>query len=152
MLERRPCAGITGIDTLGDYIHSKGLKFGIYSSPGPKTCGGYEDSYRHEEEDARSYAERGVDFVKYDWCSAAEVYKPEQMLGAYRKMYGALQRAGRPMVYSLCQYARSVLFRLRACYGTSTDIRMPAIRQWIFKEVLFANVEWGQVHCLANQG
>ena len=89
---------------LGDYIHSKGLKFGIYSSPGPKTCGQYEGSYRHEEQDARTYAEWGVDFVKYDWCSAGKVYKPEEMRAAYRKMYDAIRRTGRPMVYSLCQY------------------------------------------------
>ncbi len=89
---------------LGDYIHSKGLKFGIYSSPGPKTCGRYEGSYRHEEQDAQTYAGWGVDFVKYDWCSAAEVYKPDEMQAAYRKMYDAIRRTGRPMVYSLCQY------------------------------------------------
>ena len=96
---------------LGDYIHSKGLKFGIYSSPGPKTCGGYEGSYRHEEQDAQSYAGWGVDFVKYDWCSAAKVYKPEEMEGAYRKMYDALHRTGRPMVYSLCQYGLEAVWR-----------------------------------------
>jgi alpha-galactosidase len=89
---------------LGDYIHSQGLKFGIYSSPGPKTCGNYEGSYKHEEQDAQTYAQWGVDFVKYDWCSAAQVYKPEEMQGAYRKMHDAIKRTGRPMVYSLCQY------------------------------------------------
>jgi len=54
---------------LGDYIHRKGLKFGIYSSPGPKTCAGYEGSYGHEDQDAKTYAAWGVDFLKYDWCS-----------------------------------------------------------------------------------
>ena len=96
---------------LGDYIHSKGLKFGIYSSPGPKTCGGYEGSYKHEEQDAQTYAQWGVDFVKYDWCSAAQVYKPEEMQGAYRKMHDALKRTGRPMVYSLCQYGLEAVWR-----------------------------------------
>jgi alpha-galactosidase len=96
---------------LGDYLHSKGLKFGIYSSPGPKTCGQYEGSYRHEEQDAQSYAEWGVDFVKYDWCSGQEVYKPQEMRGAYRKMYDALRRTGRPMVYSLCQYGLEAVWR-----------------------------------------
>jgi alpha-galactosidase len=96
---------------LADYIHSKGLKFGIYSSPGPKTCAQYEGSYRHEEQDAQSYAEWGVDFLKYDWCSAQEVYKPEEMRGAYRKMYDALRRTGRPMVYSLCQYGLEAVWR-----------------------------------------
>jgi alpha-galactosidase len=96
---------------LGDYIHSKGLKFGIYSSPGPKTCGQMEGSYRHEEQDAHSYAEWGVDFLKYDWCSGEQVYKPEEMRGAYRKMYDAIRRTGRPMVYSLCQYGLEAVWR-----------------------------------------
>ncbi len=89
---------------LADYIHSKGLKFGLYSSPGPLTCGHREGSYGHEELDAQTYAAWGVDFLKYDWCSGGEVYKPEQMQAAYRKMGDALKRTGRPILYSLCQY------------------------------------------------
>ena len=58
---------------LGDYIHGLGLKFGIYSSPGPKTCAGFTASYQHEDQDAKRYAEWGVDYVKYDWCSYGEV-------------------------------------------------------------------------------
>ncbi len=54
---------------LGDSIHALGLKFGIYSSPGPLTCGGYTASYQHELQDAQSYAKWGVDYLKYDWCS-----------------------------------------------------------------------------------
>ena len=54
---------------LGDYIHGKGLKFGVYSSPGPKTCAGYTASYQHEDQDAVTYAKWGVDYVKYDLCS-----------------------------------------------------------------------------------
>ena len=96
---------------LGDYIHSQGLKFGIYTSPGPKTCGGYAGSYGHEQQDAQRYAEWGVDFVKYDWCSAGQVYKPQEMQAAYRKMYDAIQRTGRPMVYSLCQYGLEAVWR-----------------------------------------
>jgi alpha-galactosidase len=89
---------------LADYIHSKGLKFGLYSSPGPKTCAGYEGSYGHERQDAQTYADWGVDFLKYDWCSARQVYRPEQMQAAYRKMHEALQSTGRPILFSLCQY------------------------------------------------
>ena len=55
---------------LADYVHSKGLKLGIYSSPGPNTCAGYEGSYGHEEQDARTYAAWGIDYLKYDWCGA----------------------------------------------------------------------------------
>jgi len=102
---------------LGDYIHSKGLKFGIYSSPGPQTCGGYEGSLGHEEQDAKLYASWGVDFLKYDLCSYQDFMlkaqaehpenpniKREMMIAAYRKMGMALKATGRPIVYSLCQY------------------------------------------------
>jgi alpha-galactosidase len=86
---------------LADYVHSTGLKLGIYSSPGPKTCGGYEGSYGHEEQDAQTYASWGIDFLKYDLCSLEG--KGDQIV-AYRKMGEALKKAGRPVVYSLCQY------------------------------------------------
>jgi alpha-galactosidase len=89
---------------LADYVHSKGLKIGIYSSPGPKTCAGYEGSYGHEEQDAKTYAAWGIDYLKYDWCSASRIYKNEDMQAVYQKMGSALRKAGRPMVYSLCQY------------------------------------------------
>jgi alpha-galactosidase len=102
---------------LGDYIHSKGLKFGIYSSPGAKTCGGYAGSLGHEAQDAKMYAGWGVDFLKYDLCSfndnllQAQAEHPGDpnvkktlMIAAYRKMGEALKATGRPIVYSLCQY------------------------------------------------
>ena len=90
---------------LAHYVHSKGLKFGIYSSPGPKTCAGYAGSYGHEEQDAQTYAAWGVDYLKYDWCSA----KGDQ-IAAYTKMREALRRTGRPIVYSLCQYGICLLY------------------------------------------
>ena len=100
---------------LADYVHSKGLKLGIYSSPGPKTCGGYEGSYGHEQQDANTYAKWGVDYLKYDLCSYMSIMKlhdPQQnpkkaltmMHGAYEKMHQALVNTHRPIVYSLCQY------------------------------------------------
>ncbi len=89
---------------LADYVHSKGLKLGIYSSPGPKTCAKYEGSFGHEEQDAQQYAAWGMDYLKYDWCSAEKVYKRSEMQAAYTKMHAALERTGRPIVYSLCQY------------------------------------------------
>jgi alpha-galactosidase len=96
---------------LGDYIHSLGLKFGIYSSPGPKTCAKYEGSYRHEKQDAETYASWGVDYLKYDWCSARTVYKPSEMPAVYKKMHEALVATGRPIVYSLCQYGMDRVWR-----------------------------------------
>jgi len=89
---------------LAEYVHSKGLKIGIYSSPGPKTCAGYEGSYGHEEQDARTFADWGIDYLKYDWCSASRIYKNDEMQPVYQKMGDALLRVGRPIVYSLCQY------------------------------------------------
>ncbi len=89
---------------LADYVHSKGLKIGIYSSPGPQTCAGYEGSYQHEEVDAKTWAAWGIDYLKYDWCSAKTVYKEEEMPAVYKKMGDALKATGRPIVFSLCQY------------------------------------------------
>jgi alpha-galactosidase len=91
---------------LGDYIHSKGLKFGIYSSPGPTTCAGYPGSYQHEAQDANTYASWGVDYLKYDWCSGTAVYKSSSMPAAYAKMGQALLDSGRPILYSLCEYGQ----------------------------------------------
>jgi alpha-galactosidase len=92
---------------LADYVHSKGLKIGIYSSPGPKTCAGYEGSYGHEDQDAKTWASWGIDYLKYDWCSAGRIYKDEDMHAVYQKMGDALRKTGRPIVYSLCQYGRA---------------------------------------------
>ena len=89
---------------LADYVHSKGLKLGIYSGPGPRTCAGYPGSYGHEEQDAKTYAGWGIDYLKYDWCSAATVYKNSELQPVYQKMGAALEATGRPIVYSLCEY------------------------------------------------
>ncbi len=100
---------------LADYVHSKGLKIGIYSSPGPKTCAGYAGSLGHEEQDAKTYAEWGIDYLKYDACSfipavmekQAPNDKAEQMRimeAVYAKMGRALKATGRPIVYSFCEY------------------------------------------------
>jgi len=89
---------------LADYVHSKGLKIGIYSSPGPNTCAGYEGSYGHEEQDAKTYAGWGIDYLKYDWCGARNIYTLEDMQAVYQKMGDALEASGHPIVYSLCQY------------------------------------------------
>ncbi len=92
---------------LGDHIHALGLKFGIYSSPGPKTCAGFEGSWRHERQDAATYAEWGVDLLKYDWCSYGEVAggsSVEHYKDPYVRMKRAIEAADRDMIYSLCQY------------------------------------------------
>ncbi|MGH9327924.1 MAG: glycoside hydrolase family 27 protein [Terriglobia bacterium] len=99
-----PNARFPDMKGLSDYVHRHGFKFGIYSSPGPKTCGGFPGSYGHEIEDAETYARWGVDFLKYDWCSGGKVYKPNQLQAAYEKMHQAMVHTGRPMVYNLCEY------------------------------------------------
>jgi alpha-galactosidase len=102
---------------LADYVHSKGLKIGIYSSPGPKTCAVYEGSYQHEEQDAKTWAAWGIDYLKYDWCSAEKVYKPSDMQAVYKKMGDALKATGRPIVYSLCQYGLQNVWEWGASVG-----------------------------------
>src|SRR5215469_8519278 len=92
---------------LTDYVHGKGLKIGIYSGPGPRTCANYEGSYGHEAQDAKQYAAWGFDYLKYDWCSASAIYKPEDMHAVYQKMGDALTATGRPIVFSLCQYGEA---------------------------------------------
>ena len=99
---------------LADYVHSRGLKLGIYSSPGAKTCARFEASLGHEEQDAQTYADWGVDYLKYDLCSYRTVMEQQApgdvaaqyklMRQAYEKMHQAILKTGRPMVYSLCQY------------------------------------------------
>ncbi len=113
---------------LADYVHKKGLKLGIYSSPGPNTCAGYEGSYGHEEQDARTYAEWGIDYLKYDWCGARTLYTDEEMPAIYQKMGDALLKTRRPIVYSLCQYGRLDVWKWGADVGgnlwrTTGDIR-----------------------------
>ncbi len=105
---------------LADYVHSKGLKLGIYSSPGPKTCAGFAGSYEHEYLDAETYADWGIDLIKYDWCSyggialddsEAELRKP------YELMRAALDACGRDIVYSLCQYGMGQVWTWGADVG-----------------------------------
>lgn len=96
---------------LADYVHSKGLKIGIYSSPGPNTCAGYEGSYGHEEQDAKTYASWGFDYLKYDWCSAHNLYTDKEMQAVYQIMGDALLKTGRPIVFSLCQYGRDDVWK-----------------------------------------
>ena len=90
----------SGMKALADYIHSKGLKFGIYSDAGWKTCGGHPGSRGYEYQDALTYAKWGVDYLKYDWCNT-EGLNAE---GAYLTMRDALFAAGRPIVFSICEW------------------------------------------------
>ena len=94
--------GLTG------YVHSLGLRMGIYSSPGPKTCGGYLGSYQHEDQDAETYAAWGIDYLKYDWCSYGEIAPAHPSLDEYKKPYqvmrASLDKVHRDILFSFCQY------------------------------------------------
>ncbi len=126
-----PNSRFVDMKPLADYVHSLGLKIGLYSSPGPWTCGGCAGSYGYEEQDAESYAKWGFDYLKYDWCSYGNVInglpnndpyqvsslsynggtdlntaiKPYKMMGEY------LRRQPRDIVYSLCQYGMSDVWK-----------------------------------------
>ncbi len=89
-----------GIKVVADYVHSKGLKFGLYNCAGSKTCAGYPGSRGHEYQDALKYAEWGVDYLKYDWCSTGKMNAEE----AYTTMRDALYAAGRPIFLSICEW------------------------------------------------
>ena len=121
---------------LADYVHSKGLKIGIYSSPGAKTCAGFEGSLNHETQDAQAYAAWGIDYLKYDLCSFRDVMKTsptpagahQMMVVAYKKMHDALVKTGRPIVFSLCQYGQEAVWQWGADAGgnlwrTTDDIQ-----------------------------
>jgi alpha-galactosidase len=92
-----------GMKALADYVHSKGLKLGIYSDAGDKTCAGKPGSRGHEYQDALTYASWGIDYLKYDWCSTEGMCAP----GAYMTMRDALYTAGRPIVFSICEWGTS---------------------------------------------
>jgi alpha-galactosidase len=90
----------SGIKALADYIHSRGLKFGIYSDAGRLTCGGRPGGEGHEYQDALTYARWGVDYLKYDWCNTGDRNAKE----AYAVMADALRQSGRPIVFSMCEW------------------------------------------------
>jgi alpha-galactosidase len=91
-----------GMKALADYVHSKGLKFGIYSDAGVKTCAGKPGSFGHEEQDAQTFAQWGIDFLKYDYCYAPEDYQTAIKL--YTRMGKALRDTDRKIVFSVCEW------------------------------------------------
>jgi alpha-galactosidase len=89
-----------GIKVVADYIHSKGLKFGLYNCAGTATCAGYPGTRGYEYQDARNYAAWTIDYLKFDWCNSAGIMAKE----AYSTMSKAIRKAGRPLVFSLCEW------------------------------------------------
>jgi alpha-galactosidase len=103
----RPNDKFPDMKALADYVHARGLKFGLYSAPGPRTCAGFEGSYGHVQQDAQTFAAWGVDYLKYDLCSGEWFYDDaDKVQRTYHEMGAALRATGRPIVYSLCEYGR----------------------------------------------
>jgi alpha-galactosidase len=121
-----------GIKYLADYVHSKGLKFGIYTCCGTKTCGGKPGSYGYETIDAKTYAEWGVDYIKEDWCYTDGLDTRTQ----YKIMSDAIRATGRPMILSICEWGVSSPWEwgngISALWRTTSDIQdcFDCIRNW----------------------
>jgi alpha-galactosidase len=100
---------------LADYVHAKGLKIGLYSSPGPWTCGGCTASWQHEDQDAQSYAQWGFDYLKYDWCSYGDIVHSDHSLPTLEKPYqvmrAALDKQPRDILFSFCQYGMGEVWK-----------------------------------------
>jgi len=111
-----------GMKPLADYVHARGLKFGIYTDAGRQTCQGRPGTYGSEEVDARTFAEWGVDYVKEDWCYAAGLDAPTQ----YGKFRDALAKTGRPIVFSICEWGSAAPWDWAPATGnlwrTTTDV------------------------------
>lgn len=147
-----PNARFPDIKALADYVHAKGLKLGIYSSPGPKTCAGYAGSLGHEKQDAQTYAEWGVDYLKYDLCSYRDVMKEQapndleaqmrMMEASYKTMRDALDTTHRPIVYSLCQYG------MDAVWEWASDARVAGN---LWRTTGDISADWDRIYALASQ-
>ena len=105
---------------LADYVHGKGLRIGLYSSPGPLTCGGCIASWQHEEQDAQSYGQWGFDYLKYDWCSYGNIDRNPTLDGRkkpYQVMRAALDKVNRDILFSFCQYGAGDVWKWGAEIG-----------------------------------
>jgi alpha-galactosidase len=116
----QPNEKFPNMKALADYVHSKGLKIGIYSSPGPRTCQGLPGSYQHEEIDARTWAEWGFDLLKHDWCSYETIARDTSLAELQKPfiiMRDALRKVNRDIVFSLCQYGMGNVWEWGADVG-----------------------------------
>ena len=116
----------SGIKALADYVHSKGIKLGIYSDAAPLTCAGYTASLHFEEQDAKTFAGWGIDYLKYDYCGAPPDSATAKM--RYKKMADALRKSGRDIVFSVCEWGDRKPWNWAAAAGgqlwrTTGDVR-----------------------------
>ena len=157
---------------LADYIHSLGLKAGLYSSPGPRTCGECEGSLGHELQDAESWAEWGFDYVKYDWCSYQSIFKKEtgyeawdderayddmsvreSYIKPYRLMWECLKKQNRDILYSFCQYGMAHTEQWARetganCWRSWDDLK----DTWPWMEIAIESRIRGEYHKYAGPG
>jgi alpha-galactosidase len=121
----------SGLPALVAYIHSKGLKAGIYTDLGPKTCAGYEGSYQHEEQDARTFASWGIDLIEEDYCYKPEGYTAAQL---YMRMRDAIAHTGRPMLFYICNWGRELAWTwapgLSNVWRSTDDVGAPGKAEW----------------------
>jgi alpha-galactosidase len=124
-----PNAKFPDIKGMVDHIHAKGLKAGLYTSPGPWTCAGYVGSWQHEAADAKQFAGWGFDFLKYDWCSyngVAGGKSREHFVRPYKLMWDELRKQNRDIVLNLCQYGMDSVWEWGAtvgnCWRTTGDL------------------------------
>jgi alpha-galactosidase len=146
-----PSSRFTDMKALADYVHSRGLKIGIYSSPGSKTCDGYTGSLGHEVQDARLFAQWGIDYLKYDlcgfWPEVMEKQAPNDkaaqmrlMRAAYAKMDKALKATGRPIVFSFCQYGLDAVWEWAPSVGGN-----------LWRTTFDISADWDRIYELASQ-
>lgn len=112
---------------LGDYLHSNGLKFGIYSSPGDKSCGGLPATLNHEETDVKTWASWGLDYIKYDWCSYTQFlenqgktmkqWTVEEQILPFKKLSDAIEKSGRNITHSVCNWGMGEAWKWGARTG-----------------------------------
>lgn len=134
----------SGMKAVADYVHGKGLKFGLYNCAGSKTCAGYPGSRGHEYQDARLYASWGVDFLKYDWCGAGKMNAEE----AYVTMRDALYAAKRPMVFSICEWGDNQPWNWAAPVGHAWRITGDIANCWNCEEGHGSWSSWGVLRIL----
>jgi alpha-galactosidase len=151
----RPNLRFPDMADMTEYIHDKGLKAGLYISPGPTTCAGYAGSYGHERMDAKTFANWGFDFLKYDWCSYGSLVDPEtteDYIKPYQKMWDILQSLDRDIVLNLCQYGMGDVWtwggKVGNCWRTTGDLGLEENRDLPgFYYIGFSNARhWEYAH------
>jgi alpha-galactosidase len=137
----------SGMKALSDYVHARGLKLGIYSDVGDKTCGGRPGSRGHEYQDAKTYAAWGIDYLKYDWCES----KGLNAVGAYTTMRDAIRAANRPILFSMCEWGDNKPWEWAADVGHSWRTTGDIYPCWDCEKSADTWSRWGVMRILDMQ-